>query len=1080
MPRTLLPKHENESTGKTTGTWLNFEDQFLDFADDIEISPDSVINVTSIPSPWARMLLFSDAVKDKDHTLHFEVMSSILDVIEIIFYSNILTYDLKTIELAVEPGRCSFVDILYDLYHDKEASDTSKTISLLLLSEDNGNDIVLAGSSPYTLLFTPLDLQKKKMLPRYFQNKPRYLKDRPREFQIWFMRKFLEDLNHKGEFTDLVNAFREKGGICKDLSLENPNLPDTVEFETPSGMFKGLFGVLATTNITSDNLIKATKTDIKGPLPLVIDTYTVNKDKPYYNGYTFKQDFNVESLQDLPRNRLPGEDVKYPWVLPEVDFLQPKIVKYKYEINDDRFVIGSESTAKNYLVPLTREYFKYFDIKDVNKYLSIQESDNGTTRVTLIIPVANGKVIVQKNYSKTNHTILDYGDKDDNTPLPYLIIWPNLSPQVWKDDYYAYSYGYRFDKNKEEVFSILLLDHNMSNIPYNHSRKAEAVEIFSFKSLPHFIEITHRENNVSALAILDHGKFIIPASKKSSIKVGIDFGTSHTNIAIAPEGSNAEILKYSSNFNKNELNTKDFIPIVKYPATKLGTDNIPVLIKESMIRFFMPNSLRNVSSDESVSLPLVSLINSDKPEDIDVLLNSSINFSKEAHYNYQLYADQLGKTNQEFSDLKWSQDEQSRRAAKEYLKTLLMLAKYELVKQGYGPESTSYYWSFPKSFSPDLRANYNSMWRGLIADRASIQSTDESKATFLYFHRNEEINVNSPGTFILIDVGGGSSDISIWHNRSMKLLYSTLWAGRDLIGYESKEVGSKFYSLFYRLIKSKYAELLTNYRTVGHQVQINYVLSKIDHGEISDVMMNKESLPLRFLILYFFSALFYEVGQQIAQIDNSEISSIDVLLAGNGSRFICWSSGDRKKLHDSESEFYEKILKESMGLAEKDIKISFTLSSDPKKEVALGICEGDEAMYNKTASHEPVTVENVSINKSPIAGNITVQDLDKLIRKDDMTIEIDKDNSKLKEFHDLFFDILEDTDLYRSNLKMAPSLNDLNALKDKLFKNENQILGDIIEAISNNHETMGTISSSIFILGMHSFIKRLHKELDEK
>lgn len=622
MPRTLLPKHENESTGGTKGTWLNFEEQFIKFADGIEISPDSEINVTSIPSPWARMLLFSDAVKDKEHTLHLEVMSSILDVIEIIFYSNILTYDLKTMELTIEPDRCSFVDILYELYHDKEALDPSKTITLLLLSEKSGNNIVLAGSSPYTLLFTPLDLQKKKMLPRYFQAKPRYLRDRPKEFQVWFMKKFLDNLNHKGEFTDLVNAFREKGGICKGLSIENLTLPNTTEFETPASIFKGLFGVLATPHITSDNLIKASKTNAKGPLPLVINTHIGNKDKPYYNGYTFKNDYDVKSLQGLQRNRLPGEDVKYPWVLPEVDFLQPKIVKYKYEINDDRFVIGSESTARNYLVPLTRDYFKYFDIKDVNKYLTIQEEYHGTVKVTLKIPVANGEMLtIEKRYLESEKNILDFDSKDYDTPLPYLIIWPNLSPKAWKDEYFAYSYGYRFDHNKEEVFSIALLDENMNNIPYDHSRKAEAVEIFRFKPLPVFIEITHTASGTSALAILDHEKLYKPTPTDNSVKVGIDFGTSHTNIAIAPEGLRAEILRYSSDFSDSKLNTIDFIPLIDYSRDEKG-QAIPRLIKGTMIQFFIPNSLRGISSGESVSLPLISLLNSDKPDEIDMLLTN--------------------------------------------------------------------------------------------------------------------------------------------------------------------------------------------------------------------------------------------------------------------------------------------------------------------------------------------------------------------------------------------------------------------------------------------------------------------------
>lgn len=440
----------------------------------------------------------------------------------------------------------------------------------------------------------------------------------------------------------------------------------------------------------------------------------------------------------------------------------------------------------------------------------------------------------------------------------------------------------------------------------------------------------------------------------------------------------------------------------------------------------------------------------------------------------------MEKTNKEFSDLKWSHDEQSRKAAKEYLKILLALVKYELIKRGYRTDLISYYWSFPQSFSSDLRANYNSMWSSLINESEQIRSTDESKATLLYFHRNEAINIHSPSMYIVIDVGGGSSDVSIWHEGNVKLLYSTLWAGRDLIGYESKGVDAKFYSLFYKLIESKYSKILAKFDTESHQAQINYALSTIEHSEIVDAMMNRDFQPLRFLILYFYSALLYEIGQQSFHIDKSGISSIDVLLAGNGSRFISWSSGDSKKPHESELGLYNKIIKESMGLSRKETKISFKLSSDPKKEVALGICEGDKTLFEQTASYEPITVEKVSINSDTIDGSTSVQDFNDRLKNNALNIVIDKNNSKLREFHDLFFDTLERTELYRNNLQRTPKLSSLNALKEELFDDWELILGEIREVVSHNYNTIGTISSSIFMLGMRSFIKRLHKRLDDR
>ena len=1080
MSRHLLPRSENVSSG-TPGQWLNFSDgQFANFADGIEISEDSKINVTSIPSPWARMLLFRDAIKNLEHPLHFEVMSSILDVIEIVFYKKMLTYELNIEEIAIEKGKCEFLDILHDLYPDQDEIKDANfvTITLLILKKSEETSYVLAGSSPYTLLFTPLDLKNKQILSRHFQAQPTYLKDRPKDFQAWFMKSFIVKLTSREKYQGLVNAFNEKNGICKDIAIENSSLPDTESFEVPKeNIFEGLFDVLSKTAIESENLIKASKATDTEPPPLIIDTLTNTKGRPYYNGYAFKENFDEQTLHELSRDILPNEDVRYKWILPKVDFLQPKLIKYKYEINDDLFVIGSQSTAKKYLVPLTEEYFKYFDIKDVGKYIKIEER-NSTVRVTLKIPTANNDFVkVQRDYLQSKNEILVFDEADDNSPLPHIVIWPNLSPEHWKDAYYAFSYGFRFDNNKEEIFSITFMQNDLSDISYSHSRKEKAVEIFRFKTLPHFVKICHIESGIYAFAILDHDAFTIPAKEDGKVKVGIDFGTSHTNIAIACEGSGAEILRYSSDFSDIRLNTKDFIPLIEY-TSQHEKHNIPQVIRAAMNQYFLPNSLRNESNDTSVNLPLVSLISSDDPNKINALLSASIYFSKEGYTSYDLNAEMLNKTNKEFSDLKWSQDEQSRNAAKEYLRILLMLVKYELIKRGFQPDSIIYYWSFPKSFSDHTKANYESLWESLV-DNGEIKYTDESKATLLYFHRNEKISIKSPDMSIVIDVGGGSSDVSIWHDRNIKLLYSTLWAGRDLIGYNSKEVQQRFYSLLYKLIESKFGELLNKYDTNSHQAKINYAINKIPYADISDAIQNKDFQTLRFLILYFYSTLFYEIGQQCSQIDKSKVDSINILLAGNGSRFISWSSADATHVHGSESQFYQNILKKSMGL-NKEIKIKFIVSSDPKKEVAIGICEGDEALFSQEASHEQITVENVIIKNERIAGTSSVSCFDEKAKTDASSIEIDKKESKLIEFHELFFDSLENTDLYRSELNKNPELENLKEIKDELLEDWNNILGEIREVASNNYKTMGTISSSIFMLGMKSFIKRLHKRFDKQ
>ena len=124
MPRYLLPK--NKSLPQTTpGQWKELsKTEFTTFISEMEVSPDSKINVTSIPSPWARMLLFKEAVKSTNHLMHQEAMSSILDVMEIIFYNQLMNIDIEYKEIKINSDvNNKFLKILYDLSPDELKTD---------------------------------------------------------------------------------------------------------------------------------------------------------------------------------------------------------------------------------------------------------------------------------------------------------------------------------------------------------------------------------------------------------------------------------------------------------------------------------------------------------------------------------------------------------------------------------------------------------------------------------------------------------------------------------------------------------------------------------------------------------------------------------------------------------------------------------------------------------------------------------------------------------------------------------------------------------------------------------------------
>jgi len=1097
MPRYLLPK--NKSLPQTTpGQWKELsKTEFTTFISEMEVSPDSKINVTSIPSPWARMLLFKEAVKSTNHLMHQEAMSSILDVMEIIFYNQLMNIDIEYKEIKINSDvNNKFLKILYDLSPDELKTDEIlKTddiliIGLLIINKGNDDRFVLAGTSPYTLLFTPLNLKHKNsngVFPRYFREQPVFLKDRPQDFQKWIKSNFLTKLRNAGNYPDLVNALSAEDGFCAEClqdSLDQNIILVPCSFLQTKPL-SDLMEQIKTDKIElySPYLLKLSK-KIDKP-PIIIDPSKNLSGTEYYNNYHFLQDFTYDELKKIENKELlPGENVKYPWILPQQDFLQPILIKYKDYLNSDVLILGNCNNSK-YALPLTDKFFTYFSYNDVNEMLSIEEISDKTVRVKLRIPIMNGNTIeVYKDYSQNlsnnqENRIINYDDKDIDTPLPYIMIWPPLRPDNWKDKdkdnnkYYAFIYCKRYeDKDgQKEIVSLEFKDQEFNEIKYEKSRKADKIEIFCLDKLPTYIYIVDNINNGKGLIILNHQSLIPIENPINSAKVGIDFGTSHTNIAIALNDSEPEVLKYSSGFIGKNLNYKDFITLVRFSEKEMEREQIPKLMFSYLNQYFLPNSLSETHSKNSIDMPIPSMLLMEaNANSYQALLNTSITFSKDDSqlFNFDIDAKPIGKEYVQQTNLKWQPQAINQQSSKEYLRILLLLVEYELIKRGVDLKKVEYHWAFPKSFSETLINDYNTMWNILLK---KPKHTDESKAALLYFDYKGKLSRNNPYITIVIDTGGGSSDISIWQNGKVHLLYSSLWAGKNLIGFEKDKI---IYSSIYDAIAGLQGNSIENFRNISSFYdRLNYTFYALSEDTLCELVRSDSFYKARFLIIYFYSALFYEIGIQCKAISMDNITKISIVLAGNGSRFAYWSSGQVDNIDEQEQEIYKKIIKEAIPF---DIEVEFFNSSsqDKKREVALGLCKGNDNLRKQTAEKEHVIAEKVKLNEMSDLSQKSIAEFNDLIQENGHLINLDKENSEIVKFHNIFFNVLGRSDLYRDRLKNESSLSDLDKVKDVLIGDWSDFVGKLRGVIEDNINNYGSICSSVFTLGMQVTINKLH------
>lgn len=1081
MSRHLLPKIKGSLNVTIPGEWVDFTDDFSTFQGNIEIPSTAKINVTSIPSPWARMILFRDAIRDKGHQLHMEVMSNILDVIEIIYFQKILCMNLEIrhIYLQSDNAPSRFHEILNRLYPGQESGVADIQLTLLLAKQGN-ETFVVAGSSPYTLFFTPLDLKLKCKVKRYFKADPVILAGRPQEFQRWLKQVFIPRLRGKNSFPALVNALESNGGICDGGDTLQP---DDKSYE-PSELFgnndklSGLFDQAKTIDISSPIMLKSDLKLCSTYPPLVIDTSQNPMGRPFFNEYTFTNNWKPGDLQKMDRNILPGEDIRYPWIIPQFDFLQPCIMRYRYKLNDDFLIMGEKSNEFRYLPPLTEKYFDYFTPEDADKFLSIIDDGPQSVKVRLSIPLNGGVMQLEKKYrgtwgeSRKEDCIIEFDEKDISTPLPHLVFWPKLNPENWKEPYYCIIYGERYNGQGHEKISLNFMDSEKNPIPFKISRKSTSVDIAELDILPTYAGIKHHDSGSLGFILLDHKKLPKYTLNNNRATVGIDFGTSHTNIAVKIDG-NTDILQYNGLANGITLNNDNFISTIEFTESQMKSENIPLLVKENLSRYLYPNRLGLGSSNEESSFPLPTMVlKTEGAQDPRPLLDYSVNFSKREFPPYAQASLGVGRNTVQKSDLKWSHDVNSQQDSEHYLKILISLLRCELIKRRVNPDTANYLWAYPRSFSQSDIERYETLWRKVLGTN-NREKTDESKAALMYFDHTGLISAQTPGMVVIADVGGGSSDVSVWRNGRIHLLNSSLWAGRDLVGYVDVK---GYHSVIYDTLKTEFKDIADRYMELdNYQTHLNYILYSLNDDQLASYTQSSRLYKVRFLIIYFFSSLFYEIGLQGRRFVDDNLRSLDICLAGNGSRFACWS-GQGDMISQIDGNLFKSIIRSSMGLGN-NVEINLRTSQSKKWEVAVGLCEVNPSMLQQQTENGPTIAETAFLGGQRVASSTGIDEFCGRLAHNVNDLELRKDESELVKFHDLLFRELSKSDVYTSDISHEPLLSDLPKLKDHLLGNWDCLVGLVRTEAGDNLNSFSTISSSLFILGMKAVIKRLHEYL---
>jgi hypothetical protein len=507
----------------------------------------------------------------------------------------------------------------------------------------------------------------------------------------------------------------------------------------------------------------------------------------------------------------------------------------------------------------------------------------------------------------------DYVLKEENivVDVPVLQVWPHFQLTGW-----THYYGFYYDGQlAEDTFRV--------NFPeatdvYPFEEKLGNYQLVRFKSFPTYVECLSEYNELQGLIVLRPPEKVKPTG---DWKIGVDFGTSFTNVYVNRQGHKASTLPLNN---------------LQLQVTNVPSDTrIPTLFE-----FFIPESF--------------------VPEDKPWPLNSSLSirggrkdneFELDPIFDGRIYIPSLYRLSRNYwlkLDLKWSA--LNLPYTRLFLKHLALHITAMAVQEEGGARQIQWCLSYPSAFSRRDKRRLASIWEsiteeleqstGIQHDCPSIRDLNhfrsESLAIAQYFADKEGYNLVSS---TCIDIGAGTSDISIWQRNTLIHQCSLQLAGRELFSHLLYRNPAFLAKLFERY-DSEWLDLDRQL----FEVKLNGLLRSQSSNWLRNRRIFVEDDPefqgLLQLMALGFSGLYFYIGMLLSVLHQegkySEPQITPVYIGGNGSQLLNWLAEDGRFTPDSEmNALLSKMLCEGSGF--QDTEEPTRLSQRPKHEVACGL-----------------------------------------------------------------------------------------------------------------------------------------------
>ncbi len=207
------------------------------------------------------------------------------------------------------------------------------------------------------------------------------------------------------------------------------------------------------------------------------------------------------------------------------------------------------------LNPLLLDYFTPEEIIENLRIYNIEESEQPQIRIVLDLPADKLK---NSNLPQNPPFTKDYPLKEENalTEVPVLELWPHFRAEGW-NEYYGFYYDNEViasTRPEDKTFQISLSE---AKEPHPFKDGRGSYQITRLENFPTFIECQDKNRNLIGLILLKPPEKI---QLTYTWKVGVDFGTSLTNIYVNSRGNPKPLPLESLHLKVAETQTESRFP----------------------------------------------------------------------------------------------------------------------------------------------------------------------------------------------------------------------------------------------------------------------------------------------------------------------------------------------------------------------------------------------------------------------------------------------------------------------------------------------------------------------------------------